>query len=85
MKWGAGRVDDGGWDEVDVAGVDEDFPAGVMHMPMVRFAEQYAVFYTGFTIVDPVSTMMRLAHSGWPITARKNTSAVSGDQGSADG
>ncbi|MGB7798174.1 MAG: hypothetical protein WBL53_18235 [Pseudonocardiaceae bacterium] len=42
MKWGAGRVDDGGWDEFDVAGVDEDFPAGVMHVPMVGVAEQYA-------------------------------------------
>ncbi len=37
-QWSAGRVYSGGWDELDVAVVDEDFPAGVMHVPMVRFA-----------------------------------------------
>ncbi|MGB8257362.1 MAG: hypothetical protein WCE71_18675, partial [Pseudonocardiaceae bacterium] len=63
-----------------MAGVDEDFPAGVMHVPMVRFAEQYAVLDTGFTIINPVPAMMRLAHSRGPITTRKNTPAVPRDQ-----
>lgn len=61
-----------------------DFPAGVMHVPMVGFTQQYTIFYTGFTIVDPVQTMMRLAHSRWPITTRKNTAAVPRNQHSAD-
>jgi hypothetical protein len=67
-----------------VAVVDGDFPAGVMHVPMVGFTQQYTIFYTGFTIVDPVQTMMRLAHSRWPITTRKNTAAVPRNQRSAD-
>ncbi len=37
VQWGAGPVDDLGWDEVDVAVANEDFPAGVVHVPMVRF------------------------------------------------
>jgi len=61
------------------------YPTGVMHVPVVRFAEQYAIFHTGFTIINPVPAIMLLAHSRGPITTRKNTPAVPGDQGSADG
>jgi hypothetical protein len=35
----AGPVYDRGWDKSDVAVLDEDFPAGVVHVPMVGFAE----------------------------------------------
>ena len=38
MEWRASGVDDGWWDEVDVVGVDEDFPAGVVHVAVVRLA-----------------------------------------------
>ena len=75
-EWGAGGIDDRGWDEFDVVVVDEDFPAGVVHVPMVRFAEQDAIFDAGFTIVDPVPRVVRLTHSRWPIAPRKSTSAI---------
>ena len=39
----AGRVYDRGWDERDMAGMNKNFPAGVMHMPVVRFTEQDAI------------------------------------------
>jgi hypothetical protein len=39
----AGGVDNLGWNEFDVAVVDEDVPTGVMHVPMMRFAQQDAV------------------------------------------
>jgi hypothetical protein len=38
MEWCASGVDDCWWDEVDVVGVDEDFPAGVVHVAVVRLA-----------------------------------------------
>jgi hypothetical protein len=63
-----------------VAVVDEDFPTGVVHVSMVRFTEQDTILDTGFAIVDPVPTVMRLTHSRWPITARKRTSAISSDK-----
>jgi hypothetical protein len=34
-EWFAGGVDDCWWDEVDVVGVDEDVPAGVVHVAVV--------------------------------------------------
>lgn len=37
VQWGAGGVDDLGWDEFDMAMPDEDFPSSVMHVPVVRF------------------------------------------------
>jgi hypothetical protein len=68
-----------------VAVVDEDVPAGVVHVPMVRFTQQDAIFDTGFTILDPVPTMVRLAHSWRPIAARKSATAIPRDKGTADG
>jgi hypothetical protein len=38
-----GSVDDRWWDEVDVAGVDEDFPAGIVHVAVVRLTQENAV------------------------------------------
>src|SRR6476646_10095275 len=66
------RVDDCWWDELDVAVVDEDFPAGVVYVPMMRFTEQHAVLDAGFAIVDPVPRVVRLTHSRWPIAAAKS-------------
>lgn len=37
-EWSAGRVYDCGWEELDVAAVDENFPTSSMHVPVVRFA-----------------------------------------------
>ena len=68
-----------------MAVVDEDFPAGVVHVSVVGFTEQDAVFYSGFAIIDSVSTVMRLTHSWRPIAARKNTSAISPDKCTANG
>ena len=84
-QWSAGGVYDRGWDEFDVARVDEDFPAGPMHVPMMSFAQENAVFNTGFALIDPVSAMVRLTYSRWPIAARKRTSSISRDKRSADG
>jgi hypothetical protein len=36
-----------------VAVVDEDFPTRLVHVPMVRFAEQDAIFDAGFAMIDP--------------------------------
>ena len=68
-----------------MAVVDEDVPAGVVHVPVMRFTEQDAIFDAGFTIVDPVSTVMRLASSRGSIAAGESASAVSGDERAADG
>lgn len=68
-----------------MAVVDEDVPAGVVYVPVMRFAQQNAIFYTGFTTIDPVSPVMRLAHSRGPITARKNTSSILRVECSANG
>ena len=68
-----------------MAVVDEDVPAGVMHVPVMSFAQPNAIIYTGFTTIDPVSPVMRLAHSRGPITARKNTSSNLRDECSANG
>ncbi len=80
-QWSAGRVYDRGWDEFDVARVDEDFPAG----PMMGFTQENAVFNTGFALIDPVSAMVRLTYSRWPIAAQRRTSSISRDKRPADG
>lgn len=67
-----------------MAVVAEDVPAGVMHVPVVRFAQQDAILNTSFTTINPVSPVVRLVHSRWPITAQENTTAIPGDQRSAD-
>jgi hypothetical protein len=53
-----------------MAVVDEDVP---------QFVD------TGFTTINPVSRVVRLTHSRWPIAARESASAVSGDERAADG
>jgi len=63
-----------------VSGVDEDFPAGAVHVPVMRFAQKHTILDTAFAIINPVERVMRLAHSRWPITARKRTSAISSDK-----
>ncbi|MGA9309158.1 MAG: hypothetical protein WBV74_02165 [Pseudonocardiaceae bacterium] len=68
-----------------MAVVDENVPSSVMYVPVVGFTAQVAVFDAGFTIVDPAPTVMRLAHSRWPIAARKSTSAISRDERSSNG
>ena len=85
MQWRAGRVYDCGWDEFDVAVVDKDFPTRSMHVPVVSFTQKHAVLDTGFAIVDPMSTVMRLANFRRPIAGRKRTSAVSRDEHSTNG
>jgi len=57
----------------------------MMHVPMVRFTQQDAIVGTGFAIINPVPTMVRLAHSWWPVAARESAPAVSGHERSADG
>jgi hypothetical protein len=37
-EWSAGGVDDYWGDEIDVAGADEDFPAGVVHVAVMSLA-----------------------------------------------
>jgi hypothetical protein len=85
VQWGAGGVYDRGWDEFDVAMVDEDFPTSVVHVPVVSFTEQDTIFDTGFTTINPVLPMMRLAHSRGPIAAWENTSVIPGHKRAADG
>ena len=85
MQWRAGRVYDCGWDEFDVAVVDKDFPTSSMHVPVVSFTQKHAVLDAGFTIVDPVSRVVRLTHSRWPIAGRESASAIPRDQRAADG
>lgn len=46
-----------------MAGMDEDFTAGAVHVPVMGFAQEYAILYACFAIIDPVQAMMRLAHS----------------------
>ena len=43
VLWGAGGVDDCGWDEFDVAVVDKDFPTSSMHVTVVSFTQKHAV------------------------------------------
>ena len=52
MEWCAGGIYDCWWDEFDVAVVDEDFPTGVMHVPMMGFTEQDEILDAGFAIVE---------------------------------
>ncbi len=59
-----------------MAGMDKDFPAGAMHMPMVRFTQKYAILDAAFAIVYPVPTMVRLTHCWWPIAVRSTLGAV---------
>jgi hypothetical protein len=68
-----------------VAVVDEDFSAGVVYVPVMRFAQQRAIVDTGFTTVNPVPPMVCLTHSWWPFTARESASAVLGDERAAGG
>lgn len=75
------------------SGTDRSIPPTVDIGP--HAAEVHAIFYvhlanglvpdTGWSIIDPVSTVVRLAHSRWPIAAGERASAVSGDERSADG
>jgi hypothetical protein len=83
-QWCADRVNDFGWYQFDVAVMDEDVPTGVVYVPMVRFAQQNAIIYTGLTTINPMLPVVRLAHSRGSITARENTIAVPGDQRSTD-
>jgi hypothetical protein len=85
VQWFAGWVDDCWWDEVDVAGVDEDFPAGVVHVAVVGLAEENTVLEAGGTAVGPVLTVMRLAQSRWPVATGESASAVSRDERAANG
>jgi hypothetical protein len=68
-----------------VAVVDEDVPAGVVYVPVVRFAQQDTIVGTGFATIDPVPSVVRLAHSRGSIAAREDTTAVPGDERAADG
>jgi hypothetical protein len=68
-----------------VAVLDEDVPAGVVYVPMVRFAEQDAIVDSGLATINPVPPVVCLAHSGGSITVRENTIAVLGDERAADG
>jgi hypothetical protein len=62
-QWCADRVNDVGWYQFDVAVMDEDVPTGVVYVPMVRFAQQNAIIYTGLTTINPMLPVVRLAHS----------------------
>jgi hypothetical protein len=78
-------VDDGGWSEFDASSVDGDVPAGVMHLAVVCFTEQDAVFYAGVAAVDPVLAVVCVAQSWWSVAAGERASAVPRDEGAADG
>ena len=56
-----------------------------LYVPMVRFAQQNAIIYTGLTTINPMLPVVRLAHSRGPIATRENTTAIPGDQRSTDG
>ncbi|MGB8962038.1 MAG: hypothetical protein WCC38_08810 [Pseudonocardiaceae bacterium] len=65
--------------------MDEGFPAGAVHMPVMRFAQEDAILDTAFTIIKPVARVVRLTHSRWPIARWERTSTVPRDERSANG
>jgi hypothetical protein len=85
VEWCAVGVQNGWWDEFDVAGVDEDLPPGVVHVAVVGLAEQDAVVDAGVPAVGPVLRVVGLAESRGSVAAGEGASAVPGDQRPAQG
>jgi hypothetical protein len=78
------RVENGGWPELDEVPTNGDVPAGSMHPSVVGGAEQNAIVHFGVTVVTPLPDVVSVAQRGGSVTTWESTSAVSGDECSAD-
>ena len=58
------RIQNGRWDELDVAGFDDDLPPGAVYVAVMRRAEQDTIAQRRLAAVDPMPHMVRIASSG---------------------
>jgi hypothetical protein len=59
-----------------VAGVESDFPGGVVNRAVVMAAQQHEIRQTGFTAGYPVVDVMRVAHHRWSVAAGERAAGL---------